>query len=183
VREALLRFVGTGGLGALMATRRALRRDVRELAAQVAWDESIDFDFELVVHPSRIAMWAKSFPNARALNVMHRMAEALAVQFATTAGGLRNLQSLTLCECRLRDAGMVSLALALKEAADGHRLVKLSVSRDEIGDAGAIELRRHWPRPQRPRQQRRRQRRRQRRQQRRQWGCNFLPALLRWARP
>ncbi len=95
VREALLRLVGTGGLGALMATRRALQRDVRELAAQVAWDESIDFDFELVVHPSRIAMWAKSFPNSRALNVMHRMAEALAVQFATTAGGLRNLQSLT----------------------------------------------------------------------------------------
>jgi hypothetical protein len=83
VREAILRSVGTGSLGALMATRRALRRDVRELAAEVAWDESI------VVHPSRVASWAISFPRARALYVSHRMMEALAVQVATTAGGLQ----------------------------------------------------------------------------------------------
>ncbi len=35
-REALLRSVGKGVLGALTAMRRALQRDVRELAAEVA---------------------------------------------------------------------------------------------------------------------------------------------------
>ena len=66
-REALLRSVGEGVLGALMATRRALQRDVRELAAEVALWEVGAAKFR--VEPGRVAEWALCIPGARALAV------------------------------------------------------------------------------------------------------------------
>ena len=82
VREAILRFVGTRGLGALMATRRALQRDVRELAAEVAWREgervNEDGDAMFRVRPAHVAEWAARFPGARALAVNKRGNDACA---------------------------------------------------------------------------------------------------------
>ena len=81
-REAILRLVGMGGLGALMATRRALQRDVRELAAEVAWREgervNEDGDAMFRVRPAHVAEWAARFPGARALAVNKRGNDACA---------------------------------------------------------------------------------------------------------
>ncbi len=147
VREALLRLVGLGGLGALMATRRALRRDVRELAAEVAWREGerVNGDGEAVfrVRPARVAEWAARFPGARALAVSKRgMTPALTVSVATAAGGMQRLEALSLRCCGIGSTGAKSLAAALTAASakGGLRLVKLDVSYNLIGAEGAAAL-------------------------------------------
>ena len=61
VSEALLRLVGSRGLDALMATRCALQRKARELAADVAWRVG-----KIWIRPGRVAAWAVRFPSTRA---------------------------------------------------------------------------------------------------------------------
>ncbi len=85
-REALLRFVGTGGLGALAATRLALQRDVRKLAAEVALREVGAAKFR--VEPGRVAEWALCIPGARALAVTE-CASVFSVSVAICVGALR----------------------------------------------------------------------------------------------
>ena len=151
-REAILRFVGMGGLGALMATRRALQRDVRELAAEVAWREGErayeDGKAMFRVKPARVAAWSARFPGARALTVSKRgMTPALAVSIATAAGGMRRLETLNLSGCAVGGEGAKALAAALTaaSAAGGLRLVKLDVGENDIGAEGASALAKALP--------------------------------------
>jgi len=127
--EAILRFVGTEGLGPLAATRRALARDVRELAAGVAWREGERVNRDGVstirVKSGRIAAWVARFPNARALAVGRRgMTPALAVSAATAAGGLRRLEALSLRRCGVGAEGAAALAAALTAASTAAPLLR-----------------------------------------------------------
>jgi hypothetical protein len=151
VREAMLRLIGVTGLGALMATRRALQRDVHELAMDVAWREGErkrEFGPLAVfrVKTGRVAEWAARFPLTRALAVGRRwMTPALAVSVTTAACSLRMLETLDLCDCKIGAMGTASLAAALTAASAaalpfGLRLTKLDMRNNGIGAAGATSL-------------------------------------------
>ena len=112
VSEALLRLVGSRGLDALMATRCALQRKARELAADVAWRVG-----KIWIRPGRVAAFAVRFPSARALTMnMRGMTPALAIRVATAAGGMRRLETLSLRSCRIGSEGAKAQVAALTAA-------------------------------------------------------------------
>jgi hypothetical protein len=139
VVAALLKFVGTRNLWRLLATRRAVARDLAAIARRVDWREPFT-----LVEPERVAAWAERFSTCRVLAVSGRgfgrwrhMPEALARRVATAALGMRFLEALALHSCGLGSGGAAELAAALGAAAlrerpRALRITALDLSRNSL---------------------------------------------------
>jgi Ran GTPase-activating protein (RanGAP) involved in mRNA processing and transport len=136
--DAILRCLGFDGLGALMATCRAARREVAECARGTAWRDckrKVDgYGTVWCIKAARLVAWAARFPNARALAVSRDLHGATGADIAVAVTCLRHLESLNLEYCGIGADGARALAGALQHVP---RLKELDLSFNEICVDGA----------------------------------------------